>query len=76
MQITKLKDKGLFVHVTENEALGIIKSLTTQILDKSTNTGRLESHTEDGAYFSIGVDYTKEQVAQSIERLQKIKFIK
>ena len=46
-----------FVHVSEQEAIEIIKSLATQIAGKNSNVGRLESFTDCGTYFSIGIEY-------------------
>lgn len=65
MEITQVK-KGeencdkydiLFVNVTEQEAMEIIKSLSSQLLAKSANVGRVETFAKCGTYFSIGVEY-------------------
>jgi len=48
-----------FVHVTEREAIEIIQSLSSQLMAKSANVGRRESFTEDGKYFSIGVEFNE-----------------
>ena len=45
------------VYVNRDEALQLIRSLTTQLLEKNSNTGRLETRLEDGhRYFTIAVD--------------------
>ena len=63
MKIDKIK-KGeencdrydiIFVNVSDDEALTIIKSLTAQMLAKSSNVGRSETFAKCGTYFSIGV---------------------
>jgi len=54
MIVDKYKDKN-FVTVTRQEALLLIKSLTTQLINNESNIGRLESYTDDGEYYSIAV---------------------
>lgn len=63
MKVTILpKDRnGWFVHVTEQEALEIITSLSTQLEKKNPNHSRAEQRTEKGEYFSIGVDFEEEE---------------
>jgi hypothetical protein len=53
--------KGHFVHVTEQEALVIIHSLSGQLKNKSSNYDRSEQYTESGEYFSIGVRFKPER---------------
>lgn len=66
-----LKNGMVFVHVTEDEAISLIASLSHQIEQKNPNSGRLESFDERGTYFSIGVDNfkkTKEQYEHDIQK--------
>lgn len=47
---------GSMVYLSRQEALVVIRSLTTQLLERSSNSGRAEFHTEDSQeYFSIAV---------------------
>lgn len=63
-ELVKLNDGIVFVHLSEEEALALIGSLSSQITLRSENIGRVESRTRDGNYFSIAVSdykYTKEE---------------
>lgn len=53
--IEKDDKKIVFVEVDREEAMRIIKSLTSQILENNSNVGRLESYTKNGTYFTIAV---------------------
>jgi hypothetical protein len=47
---------GLFVRVTQEEALRLIQSLAEQLVKNNPNDGRLESYPKgDFDYFTIGV---------------------
>jgi hypothetical protein len=55
MKVVQLvKDDGYVVYVSPGEVLQIIQSLTTQLLENSTNSG-YEFITEDGEIFTINV---------------------
>ena len=63
-ELVKLNDGIIFVHLSEEEAVSLIGSLSSQITLRSENIGRVESRTRDGNYFSIAVSdykYTKEE---------------
>lgn len=63
-EIVKLNDGIVCVHVSEEEAISLIASLSSQIYFRSENIGRVESRTQDGTYFSISVSdfkYTKKE---------------
>jgi hypothetical protein len=47
--------QGWMVNVTEEEALRLIHSLTTQLLYKNANKDREEFYTKDDKYFSIAI---------------------
>jgi hypothetical protein len=47
--------KTIFITVSRLEAIALIQSLSTQLLKSNSNTGRLESTTVNGEYFSISV---------------------
>ena len=47
--------KGYFIHVTRQEALKLITSLSEQMVANDSNHNRLESYTDKGEYVSIGV---------------------
>ena len=49
------EESGFMVRVSPEEALEIIQSLTTQIIEKSPNAGRTEFLTKKNEYFSIAV---------------------
>jgi hypothetical protein len=64
MKITKLKNQsfeGFFVHITKEEALKLISSLSLQMLDNDSNRNREEFYADDGKYLTIAVkrDMTK-----------------
>ena len=48
----------IFVNVSKQEALSIIKSLTEQMIAESSNVGRVETFADCGTYFSMGVDFS------------------
>jgi len=48
--------KGMMVRVNFEEALALIKSLSSQILSRDPNSDRVESTTDEGEYFSISVN--------------------
>lgn len=66
-------DKGYFIHVTPVEACTIIRSLSSQLEKKSSNTGRAEQRTEKGEYFSIGIDFTEEDEIKHLK--ERIAFL-
>lgn len=45
----------VYVRVSKDEALMLVKSLCSQMLDGNPNSGRLEQHAADGTYFTIVV---------------------
>ena len=47
--------KIIFVEMNQSEALRTIESLLHQINNSFPNSGRLESRTENGDYFSIAI---------------------
>jgi len=49
------KEKGFFVRVTRTEATKLIGSLAEQLTRNDPNSGRLESYTNKGEYFTIAV---------------------
>lgn len=51
----KERGGGRMLRVTRDEAIQIIKSLTTQMLEGSPNSGRIEFTLVDDTYFSIAV---------------------
>jgi len=53
MKIESIKDVQM-LYVSKEEALSIIKSLTSQLLANSPNTGRLESYIGN-TIFSIAI---------------------
>jgi len=64
------KDDGdiIFVNTNEVEAMEIIKSLSSQLLSGSPNSGRSEFIDEDGIYFSISVIDNKVAEFNEIKR--------
>jgi hypothetical protein len=54
MIVDKIDDKYL-INMTQKEALALIKSLATQLVNNESNIARLESYTDEGEYFSIFV---------------------
>jgi hypothetical protein len=59
MKLSKFKDRDIdcyMLRVTREEALDLVGSLVQQMRDKTPNSGRLESYTVGGEYFSIAVD--------------------
>ncbi len=56
--LKRKKEKIIFVHVTPDEALSLIQSLSSQLCNKNNCSGRLESYTDKGEYFSIAVDFS------------------
>jgi len=63
-EIVKLNNGIIFVHLSEEEAVTLIGSLSSQITMRNENIGRVESRTKDGTYFSVAVSdykYTKEE---------------
>ena len=61
MKIEKSKDQSwLMLQISEIEALKIIKSLSSQLLSKNSDTNRIEffnKQCEGCEYFSIKVDF-------------------
>ena len=58
MEIVHIKERtidGVFVKVSSTEALGIIKSLSSQLIAKNSISGREEFYTKKQEYFSIAV---------------------
>ena len=55
IEIIKIKRKGLFIRMSEKDALKLIQSLTTQMIEKSPNSGRWEPITKEGKEFTIAV---------------------
>ena len=57
-RIVKKKQQTInMVVINKEEALNIIRSLTTQMMENNnSNIGRSEFITENGEYFSIAVD--------------------
>lgn len=45
----------VMVHLSRNEALRTIASLTSQLISNNPNVERYELETDSGEYFSIGV---------------------
>jgi hypothetical protein len=54
MIVDKIDDKYL-INITQKEALSLIKSLSTQLVNNESNIERLESYTDKGEYCSIFV---------------------
>jgi hypothetical protein len=54
MQVEKVAGKN-FVTVTRQEALELIRSLTSQLINNNGNSERLESYDDTDTYFSIFV---------------------
>jgi len=55
LEIIDIHDRGLFVRVSQMEAMLLIRSLTGQIIANSPNAERREAFTKDGRYFTIAV---------------------
>jgi hypothetical protein len=53
--------QGWMVNVSEEEALRLIHSLTTQLLYKNANKDREEFYTKDDKYFSIAILFEVEK---------------
>ncbi len=51
-----IKDGNIFVHLTQEEAIGLMQSLINQMVSKSPNVGRGEFYTDDNIYFSVAVE--------------------
>lgn len=47
----------LFLTVNKDEAISLIKSLSSQLYYGNSTEGRVEYTTEDGEYFSVAVDF-------------------
>ena len=64
MIVQRVKSKGgtigTYVSVGRNEALAIVRSLVTQIMENSPNSGRVEQYDTKGRYFSIFVESESE----------------
>lgn len=74
----KLKDGIIFLHVTEDEAIDLIRSLSTQISSKNGNGERLETYTVEGHYFSISVGnfkYTKTEYEYNKQKEENLKLL-
>lgn len=70
MKVHKWKDElsepGFMVQVNEKEALRIIQSLSAQLANENSNTGRAEFTTDNHEYFSIAVhDERKKGIPES-----------
>jgi hypothetical protein len=52
---------GIMIYVSEGEAISIINSLTNQMVNESSNSGRLETYLKDGRNFSIAVNAKKSE---------------
>lgn len=63
----KRKPDGFMLSLTTEEAHQLIASLANQLADESANSGRVESYTEDGLYFSVAVDFQKEWKEQKLK---------
>ena len=50
------KGMSFMLQVSKKEAYDIIKSLSTQLLNETANSGRSEYFTVEGEYFSIAVE--------------------
>lgn len=48
---------GYMIHVTEHEAMTLIRSLAEQFETESSNSGRAEFITDKGEDFSIAIDF-------------------
>jgi len=71
--IKNKKEKGYMVQINEDEAMQIIKSLSSQILAKDCNSGRKEFYTDKQEYFSISVVCEKEiNFKKCLDQRQKI----
>jgi len=60
----KLEDGLIFIVVTEEEAISLIQSMSSQISYKDKDSGRIEFHSKEGIRFSIVVSdfrYTKQE---------------
>ena len=62
------KEKVVFVHVNEREAIQLIQSLSAQLNSGNANEGRREFYTIDGTYFSIGVDFGEKKLPRYMIR--------
>ena len=60
MKVIQVEDK-IFVDVNKREALGLIRSLTNQMIADNPNVGRAETFTENGEYFSVFVTEENER---------------
>lgn len=60
MDIVINNKKLLFIRVTRNEAMRLIKSLSEQILSNSSNVGRDETYATNGTDVSIAVEPVNE----------------
>ncbi len=49
----KTAKPSMMVYISRHEALLLIKSLANQLISEDGNSGRLETFTEDGRYFSL-----------------------
>lgn len=66
MKINKFKNDidacdSYVIEVSPLEALELIKSLTSQLISKSCNVGRVESFTDKREYVSIAVIHDKDR---------------
>lgn len=62
VKVTEYKKDQFMINVTKEEALRLIKSLTSQLLSDNCNIDRVEfgkRHKDDVEYFSIAADKSK-----------------
>lgn len=55
IKVKKNKKTNFMLRISQQEAWSLVKSLSSQVLSGSPNTGRNEYTTTDGEYFSVAV---------------------
>jgi len=63
----EMSEPGMMLQLNPEEAASLIESLASQLVSKSSNTGRKEFRLEDGMYFSVAVQQPSRYLPSELE---------
>lgn len=64
---TKNNKKYCIVNVNPTEAALIIKSLSSQLIKRNSNYGKIEQKIKNNEYFSVSIDFTADEDIQALK---------
>jgi|GEM_PF-5599956 len=74
MKLIKFKRNNFILRVSPQEAINIIRTISSQLDEKNPNNERREYYPEGCGYFSIAVDFSKDEKPVSYDEWVKKNF--